>query len=76
MDSLAGGLHAQMVCQVKGLDGVIKGRRTITGGTSGVGQGVRVNGGDWAILIVDVGGELGILGPLPRVRAFLPPWWQ
>ena len=76
MNGLAGGFHPQMVHQVEGLDRIVEGGRTITGGTSGVGQDVRVNGGDWAILIVDVGGELGILGPLPRAQAFLPPWWQ
>ena len=44
-----------MVCQVEGLDGVIEGRGTVIGGASGVGQGMGVNGGNWAILILDIG---------------------
>ena len=53
-----------MVHQVEGLDGIIKGGGTIVGCTGGVGQGMWVNGRDWAILIVDVSGKFGILGML------------
>ena len=53
-----------MVCQVKGLDAIIEGRGTIVGHASGVGQSVGVDSQDWAILIVDVGHEFGILGVL------------
>ena len=63
-DGLAGGFYPQTVCQVEGLDGIIKCRGAIIGGTRGMGQGTRVNSGDWAILIMDVGGKFGILGML------------
>ena len=59
------------VCQVKGLDGIIEGGGTIIGGTSGVGQGTRVNGGNWAILIVDIGSKLSILGPFAMSMGLL-----
>ena len=36
----------------------------IVGGTGGVGQGTWVNGGYWAILIMDIGGKFSILGAL------------
>ena len=61
---LAGGLHTQMVCQIKGLNSIIECRRAVVGGTRGVDQGVWINCRNWAILIMDVGGELGILGVL------------
>ena len=63
VDGLAGGLYAQTVCQVKGLDAIIEGGRAIVGGTNGVGQNVWVDGRYWAILVLDIGGEFGILGP-------------
>ena len=50
--------------QVEGLDGIIEGGRTIVGHASGVGQSVWVNSRDQAILIMNVGGEFGILGML------------
>ena len=53
-----------MVRQVKGLDCIVKGRGTIVGHASGMGQGVGVDSQDWAILVSDVGGELSILGML------------
>ena len=59
-----------MVCQVD-LDGIIECRRAIVGGTSGVGQSVWVDSGNWAILVVDVGGEFSILGTL-MMSACLP----
>ena len=62
MDGLAGGLYPQTVCQVKGLNSVIECRGAVVGGTGGVGQGMQVNGGNWAILVVNVGGKLSILG--------------
>ena len=52
------------MCQVEGLDSIVKCGRAIVGGTRGVGEGTWVNGGYRAILIVDVGGELSILGTL------------
>ena len=64
MDGLAGGLHTQTVCQVKGLDGIVKGGGTIVGHASGVGQGVGVDSWDRAILVLDVGRKFGILGVL------------
>ena len=64
MDGLAGGLHPQAVHQVKSFDSIIKCGRAIVGRTSGMGQDTQVNSGDWAILIVDIGGKLGILGTL------------
>ena len=74
VDGLAGGLHPQMVCQIESLDRIIKGRGTIVGCTGGVGQGMWVNGRNWAILIVDVGGKFCILWACSwQVRAFFPP---
>ena len=64
MNGLAGGLHAQTVCQVEGLNSIVESRRAIVGGTGGVGQGVRVNGGFRAILVMDVGGKFSILSAL------------
>ena len=52
-----------MVCQVEGLNSIIKSGRAIVGGTR-MGQGMQVNSGYQAILIVDIGGELSILGVL------------
>ena len=63
-DGLAGGLHPQAVCQVEGLSSVIECRRAVVGGTKGMGQSVRVDSQDRSIIVVDVGGELGILGTL------------
>ena len=64
VDGLAGGLHAQTVCQVEGLDGIVKRGRAVVGCTSGMGQSVRVNSGYRAILVVDVGGKFSVLGAL------------
>ena len=61
---MARGLHAQTVCQVEGLDSIIECRRAIVGGTGGMGQGAWVDGGYWAILIMDIGDELSVLGML------------
>ena len=64
MDGLAGGLHAQTVCQVKGLNSIIECRRAVVGRARGMGQGTWVDGGYWAILVMDVGGKLSILSAL------------
>ena len=64
MNGLAGELHAQSVHQVKGLNSVVESRRPVIGGTRSVGQGTWVDSGDWAILIMDIGGKFGILGML------------
>jgi len=59
-DGLAGGLYPQAVRQVEGLNSIIECGRAIVGGTGGVGQGTRVDGGLRSI-IVDVGSEGGLL---------------
>ena len=59
-DGLAGGFYPQVVCQVEGLDGIIKCGGAIVGSTGSVGQGVRVDSGLRSI-IVDVGGEGSLL---------------
>ena len=63
-DCVTGGLHAQTMCQVEGLDHVVEGGGIVVGCTGGVGQSARVDGGDWAILISDIGCELSVLGVL------------
>ena len=62
MNGLAGGLHPQTVCQIEGLESIIKCRGAVVGGTRGVGQSMGVDSWNWAILIMDVGGKFGILG--------------
>ena len=59
------------MCQVEGLDGIIECGRAVVGGASGVGQSTWVDSGNWAVLIVDVGGKFGILGML-TMSACLP----
>ena len=60
-DGLAGGLYPQAVCQVKGLNSIIECGGAEVGSTGGVGQGARVDGRLRSI-VVDVGGESGLLG--------------
>ena len=52
----------QTVRQIEGLDSIVECGRAVVGGTRGVGQSVRVNSGLRSVLIVDIGGELSILG--------------
>ena len=59
------------MCQVEGLDGIIECGRAVVGGASGVGQSTWVDSGNWAVLVVDVGGKFGILGML-TMSACLP----
>jgi len=61
VDGLAGGLHPQAVCQIEGLDGIIKCGGAKVGSTGGVGQGARVDGGLRSI-IVDISSEGSLLG--------------
>jgi len=62
-DGLAGGLYPQTVCQIEGLDSIIKSGGAIVGSTRGVGQGMRVDG--WLrSIIVDIGSKGGLLGVL------------
>ena len=61
---MAGGLYAKMVCQVKGLDHIVEGGRTIVGCASGVGQSMGVDSRDQAVLVSDIGCKLSILGTL------------
>jgi len=61
VDGLAGGLYPQAVCQIKGLDGIIKCRGAVVGSTGSVGQGTRVNGG-FRSIIVDISSKGGLLG--------------
>ena len=63
-DCLTGGLHAQTVHQVEGLNSIIECGRAVVGRTRSVGQGTWVDSGYRAILIMNVGGEFGILGAL------------
>ena len=60
-DGLAGGLYPQTVRQVEGLNSIIEWGGAKVGSTGGVGQGARVDGGLRSI-VVDVGGEGGLLG--------------
>ena len=64
VDCLAGGFHAQTVCQVESLDGIIEGGGTIISGACGVGQGAGVNRWNQAILVLDIGCKFGVLGAL------------
>ena len=59
---MAGGLHPQAVCQIEGFNGIIKCGGAIVGRTWGVGQSMGVDSRNQAILVVDVGGELSVLG--------------
>ena len=52
-----------MVCQIEGLDSVIKSRGAEVGSTRGVSQGTRVDCRCWSI-IVDVSGKGGLLSIL------------
>ena len=61
-DGLAGGLYPQAVCQIEGLDSIVKCGGAKVGCTGGMGQGVGVDGQLRSILIVDISGEGGLLG--------------
>ena len=71
VDGLARGLHPQTVCQVEGLNSIIKCGGAIIGGTGGVGQSAGIDHWDRPIIIVDVHGKFGILGML-TMSACLP----
>jgi len=70
VDGLAGGLYPQMVCQIKGLNSIIKSGGAIVGSTGGVSQGTRVNSRLRSI-IVDLSGKSGLLGSFASSVSFL-----
>ena len=58
------------MCQVKGLNSIVKCRGAKVGSTGGVSLGARVNGGLWSI-VVDVCGEGCLLGILTASTSLL-----
>jgi len=70
VDGLAGGLYPQTVCQIEGLNHIIKCRGAVVGSTRSVGQGTTVNG-QLRSIVVDIGGKSGLLGSFASSASLL-----
>ena len=63
MNRLTRGLYTKLVCQIKGLNGIIKSEGAVVDTTRHVGKGAGIDS-QLRSIIVDIGGESSIVGSL------------